>query len=92
MLKIYLSSVVIWFIILFCELLLFKDFIYKNGWADINSDRKHNLFRLIIGWLMCAAVPVIRFVMAIIIFIMAGISKERANQIIEEAKDTNKED
>ena len=89
MLKFYLSSVLIWSIILICEMLIFKNAIYRNGWLDNLKSKEPSVARFIatiISYLACAAIPVFRFFMAIFIFVLAAVSQERLNEMVEEIK------
>ena len=81
MLDLYLSSIVIWFIILFSEAIVLKDAIYKNGWLD--PQKKSNLIRSILGYVWIAAVPILRLFVAIMVFVMATYSKERYDKFVE---------
>ena len=84
MLEFYLSSVIVWFIILFSEIVIFKDQIYKNGWWD--PQKKRNIIRSVFNRILTAAIPIFRLLVAIFIFMMATVSKERFNKIAEEYK------
>ena len=89
MLKFYLSSVLIWSIILICEMLVFKDAIYKNGWLDNMKTKEFSVLRFIttiLSYIAAAAIPIFRFILAIIIFILAVVSQERFNELLEEIK------
>lgn len=89
MLKFYLSSILIWSIILICEMLVFSGAIYKNGWLDDLKNKKYNVIRFItaiLSYIVTAAIPIFRFIMAISIFMMVGISKERFNELLETIK------
>jgi hypothetical protein len=90
MLDFYLSSIVIWFIILFSEIIVLKDAIYKNGWLD--PQKKRNPIRSIFSYVLVSAVPIFRLFVAIMTFVLATYSKEHYDKFVEELKtkdDTN---
>lgn len=71
MLKIYLTSVVIYMIIIYCTCKIFENAIRSNGWI---SEKKKGgklgvLFTL-------SAVPLLRFIVVVLIVYMASNTKE----------------
>ena len=84
MLDFYLSSVIIWFIILFSEITVLKDAIYRNGWLD--PQKKRNPVRSIFSYVLVAAIPIFRLFVAIMTFVIATYSKERYEAFAEELK------
>jgi hypothetical protein len=85
MLDFYLGSVVVWFIILFSEIIVFKDQIYKNGYLDLH--KKSNVVRAIFSYVLTAAIPIFRLTVAIMIFVLAIYPKDRLDKLIEELKE-----
>lgn len=73
MLETYLSSVIIWMIIIFCDCCIFTNKIIKNGWVDNeNKNRKNWLFTLFI----LSAVPILRVWFACMVIYMANVTKK----------------
>ena len=91
MLDFYLSSVIVWFIILFSEAAVFNNRLHKNGWLDVQKEH-HNIIRILFGYVMVAAIPIFRLLMAIMIFVMAAVSKERFDGLVEELEIKDDED
>jgi hypothetical protein len=90
MLDFYLSSIIIWFIILFSEVVVFNKQIRNNGWLDMQ--KKRNIIRTLVSYVLFAALPIFRLLTAIALFMMACVSKERFEKFAEEYKtkdDTN---
>ena len=73
MLGFYLSIVVIWMIVIYALINIFKDTIKANGWIPENNKKKNTIVALF----MLSAVPLFRLGVAIIIIMMAGITKEQ---------------
>lgn len=84
MLDFYLSSIIIWFIILFSEAVVFNKQIRNNGWLDM--EKKRNIIRTLFSYVLFAALPVFRLLIAIILFMMAFTTKERFDKYAEELK------
>ena len=83
MLKFYLTSVLIYMIIIYCESKMFKDDICKNGWLNNMEKKKNNK----IGTLFCmSAIPIIRVIIVIMFCVMFIYPKEKVNAWIEENK------
>jgi len=76
MLETYLSSVIIWMIIIFCICCIFTHKINENGWLD-NANKKYSnrLFALF----TVSAVPILRLFIAGAIVYMATVTKEEFN-------------
>lgn len=76
MLEMYLSSVIIWMIIIFCICCIFAHKINENGWLD-NANKKHpnRLFALFI----VSAVPILRLFIAGAIIYMTTVTKKEFN-------------
>lgn len=73
MLEVYLSSVIIWMIIIFCICCIFANKIIENGWLDKkNKKYPHWLFSLFV----LSAVPILRLFVAGAIIYMAAVTKE----------------
>lgn len=71
MLKIYLTSVLIYMIIIFCETHIFKYNIYKNGWVDsLNKTKFMSVFCI-------SAIPILRFFVIIMLIIMFIYPKDK---------------
>lgn len=80
MLKFYITTVIVYMIVLYCECKVFKDSIIKNGWG---TEGKSNMSAFCA--LFCySAIPLFRFILAVMIFIMAVYPKEKVNEWIKE--------
>ena len=75
MLKFYLTTVVIWMIIIDSIILLTKDMIVKNGWLD-GAQSKKNRIKSFTGLFCLSAVPIFRFFVAIMLVVMSAKTKE----------------
>ena len=84
MLKLYLSSVVIFMIIIYCVLQLARTKLIENGW--VGSERKRGLTKLW-GLFVSAAVPLLRLVIIGVILYMTTITKADYQTIKEKEKD-----
>lgn len=73
MLETYLSSVIIWMIIIFCICCIFGNGIKKNGWLDNESKKSGN--RLFVLFTL-SAVPILRLCVAGALVYMATTTRE----------------
>lgn len=82
MLKIYLTSVIIYMIIIYCETKIFKNNIIKNGWATEGKKSGSAL-----GTLFCfSAVPLLRLLFVVVLCVMFTYPKEKVDAWIEKNK------
>lgn len=84
MLTFYLSTVVIWMIIIESIVFIYKKQIKKNGW--ITKKKKGNFIKEICTLFAIAAVPILRVVFAIIVIMMGNMTKEKFNEWAEASK------
>lgn len=77
MLNFYLTTVLIWFIIVFASAKLTAKPIKENGWTNPNI--KKNLIKGMFGCLLIAAVPVVRLLAVIGMYVLAFNKKEENN-------------
>lgn len=74
MFKIYISSVIIWMIVIYSFVTITKEQIRKNGWLNENRKSDRN-------WLMTlfctSAIPVIRVFIFLAICLMACVTEEQ---------------
>ena len=90
----YLKSVLFYMIILLATEFICKSNIVKNGWVTQEEQQTASRIR---GWMAIisiAAIPVFRFIMVLVMFMMAGITKEDFEakmKAIEELEDSNNE-
>ena len=70
MLKFYLTTVVIYMIIIYCMCSIFKNSIRAKGWTC--EEKRVNKFRMLFT---LSAVPILRFGVLILIFYMATHTK-----------------
>ena len=74
MLDLYLSSIIVWFIILISSAIVCRKMIVEKGWIKIN--KKPARFKSLMFTLVIAAIPVFRLLVCGIMFFMATVSKE----------------
>lgn len=81
MLKVYIVSVVIWMIMIFCTGKLLTPYILKNGWCDNmkTKGKKRKPFTLTF---LLAAVPIFRVLIWATFFVMAVFTEEQWNTLI----------
>ena len=90
----YLKSVLFYIIILLATEFICKTNIVKNGWVTEEQKKTVSKTR---GWMAIisiAAIPVFRFIMVLVMFMMAGITKEdfeAKKKQIEELEDDDNE-
>lgn len=86
MLTFYLSTVVIWMIIIFCAIYICKDKIREKAIA-IGIEGKKSGFLSTLGFLfVLAAIPVFRLIILIAIIYMAGCSQEDFEELMSKSK------
>ena len=87
MLKIYITSVLIWMIILWSAVALFAPSIQKNGWLDA-AGNDNNIVRHPVAYLfVCAAVPFFRLLLLSAMVTMSGMTKESYEKIQHRKED-----
>ena len=74
MIQVYLSSVAVWMIIIYCLCWLFKNAIKNNGWISQKSDTSKTN-KLVVLFVL-SAVPIIRFIVCVTIVFMSMYTKE----------------
>lgn len=85
MLKIYLSTVLIWMIIFYCLLKMFRSSIKENGWLDdIEPAKTGKLFSLF----AISAIPFLRLLVFIGVIYITSVTKDKH----EKMKDKHEED
>ena len=86
MLKVYLTSVIIYMIIIYCMCAIFMDSIKSKGWiSEIKKGSKLGvLFTL-------SAVPILRFFVVVLIFYMATHTKEQFDEWYKEVQEKKEE-
>ena len=74
MLELYLSSIIVWFIVIMSSFAVCGKAIVKNGWAK--AAEKLITFKSLVLVLALAAIPVFRLIVCAATFSMASMSKE----------------
>lgn len=69
MLKFYLTTIIIWYIILLSTIKISKQAIKNNGWCNLGKTK-------LIGPLLICAIPIFRALVIIGLFILAFNKKE----------------
>ena len=84
MLIAYVTSIVVWMIILIGTVYIFEDRIRENGWMkDVKQANKN-------PWLLVffmSAIPLLRVVFFIAELMMVAATKEEIDELIEDLKD-----
>lgn len=83
MLKFYLTTVVIWMIIIRCTILMFKDGIKKK--IGVDETKKASLFKRLSTLFIFAAVPFLRLIIEIMIIYMANCTQEDYDELVNKA-------
>lgn len=87
MLKFYLTTVVIWMIIIYCTAAMFKSGIRKKISKD--ETKKTSLFEKLTILFPLAAVPIIRVFVVIIIIYIATCKQEDFDELMKRAEENN---
>ena len=86
MLKIYISSVIVWMIIIYCAAKLFGPQIRENGWLNdakpITMGKWTTLF-------VASAIPLVRLLLLSVFVYMALYTKEQYETIKKEREDND---
>ena len=82
MLTNYLTSIIIYMVIIYCEIKVFMSNIIKNGWTTETSNQKVRIGPLF----LLSAIPVVRLVLAISLCIIFIYPKEKMDELMEETK------
>ena len=83
MIKLYLISIVIWFIMIYGTAWIFEDKIKENGWMDAPKSKKNPYFIA----LLSAAIPVVRVIFFVSVIIMIGTSREKFDEWKKDLED-----
>lgn len=89
MFEIYLSTIFLWMIIIFCAVNEFYYPIIRNGWMD-NEDytprpcTMRNIITALIVLLLISAIPVIRAVIVTGFYIMSKYTEKQIDEWIEQ--------
>lgn len=83
MIELYLFSIVVWFLMIFGSIYLFKDKIRENGWLEYPKTTKKSSWITI--FLACA-IPLVRATYFLAVLIMAGMTTEQFEELKEELK------
>ena len=83
MLKIYLSSILIWMIILYCTCAIFEKPIKEKGWINAENKSKDNGLKILF---ILSAVPIVRLFVFVMLFVMSTYTKEQFDEWCEKVK------
>lgn len=75
MLKIYLTSVIIYFLVIRSTLILCENMIIKNGW--LTGKKKTTQLRALYNTLILSLVPLLRLAVFVFMIVMAVMPKEK---------------
>ena len=82
MIKLYLSSIIIWAIMVFGTAYIFEEKIMDNGWKDSLKTKKNPYVMLAIS----PAIPVVRAIFFTSAIAMALITKEKYDELERRVK------
>ena len=73
MLKFYLSTIIIWYIIIYATCKLTLPIIKNNGWDKlyVNTNENKSRAKGLLGCLLISAIPIFRLIIVIALFILA---------------------
>lgn len=77
MLKIYFGSILIWMIIIFSIVYVYKETIKEKGWVDASKKNKHWLVVLF----CISSIPIFRALVASGLLFMASTTKEEYQKV-----------
>lgn len=89
MLKIYITTVVIWLVILLSTKKTTHDKIGENGWLE--SAKKTTKIKNFFSFVVLSCIPVYRFCIFITMFYMTARTKEEHEKWMQERKEKNNE-
>ena len=81
MLKFYLSTIIIWYIIIYATCKLTAPLIKNNGWDKLYTNTNENKSRIkrLFGCLLISAIPIFRLIVVVGLFILAFNKNEGDN-------------
>ena len=81
MLKFYLSTIIIWYIIIYATCKLTIPIIKKNEWDKLYTNTNENKSRIkrLFGCLLISAIPIFRLIVVVGLFILAFNKNEGDN-------------
>lgn len=82
MIKFYLQGVLIFMIIIYSSIYIMQDKIKDNGWVDVEKKSDNKWF----GLFVVSAIPVVRVLIIVCIFMMAAKTKEEFDKFVEDNK------
>lgn len=87
MFKFYLTTVVIWMIIIYCTAAIFENAINKKlaTLPTYKENKKSSLFKKIRALFILAAVPIIRLIIVIVLIYIATCKQEDFDKLMESA-------
>ena len=88
----YLKSVIFYIFILLATEFVCKENIIKNGWVTRDELKSTTRAR---GWMAIisvAAIPIFRFLMVVVMFMMAGMTKEDYAEKMRQIKEAEDDD
>ena len=88
----YLKSVLFYMIILYAINFVLKDTIVKNGWIDGTYAKMSTHKRGFMVVLCTSAIPVFRFFVVLMYFLMAGMPKEDYEEKMRQIKEVEDDD
>lgn len=81
MLKFYLTTVVIWMIIIYCVVAIFQNGIAKK--LKTNEEKKSGLFKKLKTLFVLAAIPIVRLFVVIVLIYIATCKQEDFDELMK---------
>lgn len=86
MIKFYLSTIIVWMIIIWSTVFIFKDKLKeKIGKKDV---KKVSLFKGLVTLFAIASIPIIRLITLILILYIAGCKQEELDELLKRANNS----
>lgn len=85
MLKFYLTTVVIWMIIIYCTAAMFENAIDKKlaTLPTYKENKKSSLFKKFRALFILAAIPIVRLIIVIVLIYIAACKQEDFDKLME---------
>lgn len=79
MLKLYLTTVVIWMIIIYATAILVTPKVKENGWFKYDTSEKKGFFK----FCLTVLIPGVRLIVWVFLFVMCLYTPEQFEELIE---------
>lgn len=88
MFEIYLSTIFLWMIIIFCATISFNDSIIKNGWMNAHPEilrepDVYDVLTALILLLLVSAVPIFRAWLVAMFYLMSKYTEKQFDELVK---------